>query len=177
MFSETFNLVRKAATLAAEDQPIDSNIETDYAKPRKRQLPARFIQTSDDESDLEPETIYTERQVAGGSHRKMQRMENEERENCQNVSQKNSIPAPVINIREQLAVLKTQISNSKKGLKSKESHSNIKKKVLAVREKKLNKIDNKMSSRKSPLKGNKITILKKTHHEIIKLNYITKSLN
>ncbi|XP_071654098.1 uncharacterized protein [Temnothorax longispinosus] len=33
---KTFNLASKAAKLAAEDKPIDSNIKTDYEKPRKR---------------------------------------------------------------------------------------------------------------------------------------------
>lgn len=118
---ETFNLVRKAAILAAEDKPIDSNIETDYEKPRKRQLPARFTQNSDDD-EWELKNIHTKRkrQVAGGSHREMERTESE-REN-QAVSQVNSVPAPAVKIREQLAALKARFFNPIKA-------SNTKKKV------------------------------------------------
>jgi len=155
VFPETYNLARKAAVLAVQDQPIDSNIETDYDKPRKRQLPTRFTQSSDDD-DSEPETMYTKRkrQVTGGSHREMQRTENEERKNCQDVSQVNSIPAPAINIREQLAALRAQVFDFK-NLKSNESHLNLKKKVLCV--KKYSKaVNNKVSSRKSPPKGKKL---------------------
>lgn len=94
VFPETYNLARKAAVLAVKDQLIDSNIEADYDKPRKRQLPTRFTQSSDDD-DSEPETMYRKckRQVTGGSHREMQRTEKEERKNCQEISQVNSIPA------------------------------------------------------------------------------------
>lgn len=78
--------------------------------------------------------MYTKRkrQVTGGSHREMQRTENEERKNCQDVSQVNSIPAPAINIREQLAALRAQVFDFKK-LKSNESHLNLKKKILCVK--------------------------------------------
>lgn len=131
MFPETFNLARKAAILAAEDQPIDSNIETDYDKPRKRQLPARFQSSDDDDWE---ENICTKRKRQERS-REMQRTED-------------SIPGPSANIREQLAALKTQISHSKK-LKSNESHV---KKTKVV--KKLISTGNEVSSRKSPLKGN-----------------------
>ncbi|XP_039313588.1 uncharacterized protein LOC120359607 [Solenopsis invicta] len=47
---KTFNLARKAAILASDDKPIDSNIETDYEKPRKHKLPAKFIQSFDDDN-------------------------------------------------------------------------------------------------------------------------------
>lgn len=156
VFPETFNMAHKAAILAAEDQPIDSNIDTDYEKPRKRQLPTRFTQSSDDD-DWEPENMHTKRKrhVAGGSRREIQRSENEERKDCQNVSQVNSVPAPAANIREQLAALKAQVSHSKKALKSNESHLNTKKKVLTV--KKLIKVVNdKASPRKSQPEGNKL---------------------
>ena len=149
-FPETFNLARKAATIAAEDQPIDSNIETDYEKPRKRQLPARFIQSSDDEnSEKENKCMKRKRTVAAKSRREMQCTENEESEDSQNTSQLNNIPAPATNIREQLAALKAQISQSKK-LEFNESHSKKKVKKLV----KTNKND-KVSPKKSAPKGNK----------------------
>lgn len=100
------------------------------------------------------------RHVVGGSRREIQRSENEERKDCQNVSQVNSIPAPGANIREQLAALKAQVSHSfihssQKALKSNESHLNTKKKVLTV--KKLIKVVNdKASPRKSQPEGNKL---------------------
>lgn len=152
---ETYDLARKAAILAAEDQPIDSNIETDYDKPRKRQLPARFTETSDDD-DFELKNAHTKRkrQVAGGSCREMrERMENEN-QNCQYVSQKRSIPSPAASIKEQLAALKTQVSPSKKASKSKGFYSNTKKKILSVK-KVMKAVNSKVSPRKSPLKGKK----------------------
>lgn len=63
-FPETFNLARKAAIIAAEDQPIDINIEIDYEKQRKRQLSVRFIQSSDDEnSEKENKCIKRKRKL------------------------------------------------------------------------------------------------------------------
>lgn len=155
-FPETFNLARKAAIIAAEDQPIDSNIETDYEKPRKRQLPARFIQSSDDEnSEKENKCIKRKRTVAAKFRREMQYIDNEESED---VSQVNNIPAPATNIREQLAALKAQISHSK-SLEFNESH--LKKKVV----KKLIKTNknDRMSPKKSTLKSNKSFSIK-THN-------------
>lgn len=138
--------------LAAE--PIDSNIETDYEKPRKRKLPARYIETSvDDDLELENENMPLKRrqQIPEGSRREMQRMETDQ--NCQDVSQKNRIPSPAPNIREQLAALKVKV-HSKKMLKSNEESYSTRKKVLTVK-KIIRAVNDKVSSRKSPLKGKK----------------------
>lgn len=151
---ETYNLARKAAILAAEDKSIDSNIETDYEKPRKRQLPVRFTQSSDDD-DWESENMPNKRkrQVARGS-REMQRTESEEHEKCQNISQKKGVPAPAANIREQLAALKVKISHPIKALKCDKMKSNTKQKVLSTK-KPMKAVNEKMSCEKSPTKGKK----------------------
>lgn len=78
MLPETFNLARKAAILTAEDKPIDSNIETDYEKPRKRQLPARFTQNSDSDCESDNMRMKHKRQTAEESRRKVQCTASEE---------------------------------------------------------------------------------------------------
>ncbi|XP_036144794.1 uncharacterized protein LOC118646309 [Monomorium pharaonis] len=144
---KTYNLARKAAILAVEDKPIDSNIETDYEKPRKRQLPIRFTQTSDD-VDWEPENVHAKRkQVVAGSSREMQHV-NEKRKNCEDISQKSNVPAPAANIRKQLAALKDEVF--KKALKSNGSHLN--KKKFFTKKKLIKVINDKVLPQKSPLK-------------------------
>ncbi|XP_071578004.1 uncharacterized protein [Temnothorax nylanderi] len=117
---KTFNLANKAAKLAAEDKPIDSNIETDYEKSRKRQLPVKFqnqssdyVGQSSDDDDRESENMRKKykRQVVREPRREMQRTKSEEREKSQDVSQVNSVPAPAVNIREQFAALKARYSS------------------------------------------------------------------
>ncbi|XP_011687411.1 PREDICTED: uncharacterized protein LOC105449726 [Wasmannia auropunctata] len=125
---KTFNLARKAAILAAEDKPIDSNIETDYEQPRKRQLPARFTQSSDD-NNSESENIPTKRkrQAARGFYRELESVENEEHiEKSQEVCQKYNVPAPPKTIREQLAAIKTQVSHPLKAKIHTKNPANIK---------------------------------------------------
>ncbi|XP_077263108.1 uncharacterized protein LOC143897975 [Temnothorax americanus] len=154
---KTFNLASKAVKLAAEDKPIDSNIETDYEKPRKRQPPVKFqnqssndVSQSSDDDDRESENMRKKckRPVAREPRREMQRTKSEEREKCQNVSQVNSVPAPAVNIREQLAALKAQVSHPIKASKGNGINSNTKRKVLTAK-KLIKTVNKKVSLEKS----------------------------
>lgn len=166
MLLETFNLASKAAKLAAEDKPIDSNIETDYEKPRKRQLPVKFqnqssddVGQSSDDDDRESENMREKykRQVAREPRREMQRTKSKEREKCQAISQVNSVPAPAVNIREQLAALKAQVSHPIKASKGNGINSNTKRKVLTTK-KLIKAVNKKVSLEKTQSEGKKLNL-------------------
>ncbi|XP_071639983.1 uncharacterized protein [Temnothorax longispinosus] len=69
-------------------------------------------------------------------------------EKCQNVSQVNSVPAPAVNIREQLAALKAQVSHPIKASKGNGINSNTKRKVLTAK-KLIKAVNKKVSLEKS----------------------------